>query len=47
MTLNKIGLLLGCKGGSSVTMAIKRVNKLIENDTKLKNRLKRLEDKLK
>jgi len=47
MTLNEIGKVMGCKSGSSVTMAIKRINQSIKNDTKLKNRLKRLEDKLK
>ncbi len=46
MTLNKIGRLMGCKSGSSVSMAIKRINKLIENDTNLKSKLKRLEDEL-
>jgi len=48
MTLNEIGILMGCKGGNSVSMAIKRINKLIdENDLILKKRLERLENILK
>ena len=48
MTLNEIGILMGCKGGNSVSMATKRINKLIDkNDLILKKRLERLENILK
>lgn len=46
ITYNKIGKLMGCKSGSSVTMAIKRINKLIRKDIKLKDKLSRLENKI-
>ena len=44
MTLNKIGKIMGCKNGSSVSMAVKRiVKKLKGSETTLLKRLKRLE----
>ena len=46
MTLNKIGKIMGCKNGSSVTMAVKKIKELMGKDKKLIKKLKKLEEKL-
>ncbi len=46
MTFNKIGKLLGCENGSSVSKAVKRIKALKEKDKTLIKKLKRLENAL-
>jgi len=44
MTFNKIGKIMGCKNGSSVSKAVKRIKELSKKDQTLTNKLKQLED---
>jgi len=46
MTLNKISKLMGCVRGNSVSMAAKRIKKLMGKDKTLMNKLRRLEKEL-